>query len=170
MPWPPVLRSPFGTLDIIFYVRGGNFMFCSPLPDQVTALCHRGVGPLLAPVVIEHARTGQTSFPRLRIRRLGVRVPPSAPSSTALSPIGTGALAKGFANNGALNRRDQAPKDVGRLSDLIPDHVRADPQRYRGVSMPQGSRRRATTPDFRACRTSPPGIPGTLRPVISGTP
>jgi hypothetical protein len=41
----------------------------------------------------------------LRIRRLGVRVPPSAPRSTALSPISSSPLANGFVNNRAITGR-----------------------------------------------------------------
>jgi hypothetical protein len=33
MPWPLVLRIPFSTLDIIFYVRGGKFMFLFATPS-----------------------------------------------------------------------------------------------------------------------------------------
>ena len=45
-------------------------------------------------------RTVRTLSIDLRIRRLGVRVPPSAPSSQALSPIGSGALANGLLTTG----------------------------------------------------------------------
>ena len=81
-----------------------------------------------------------TACPLLRIRRLGVRVPPSAPSSTAISPLGSSVLANGFANSRTLTGRDRAREDVRRRGDLIADHVRVDPQRHRWVSMSQAGR------------------------------
>jgi hypothetical protein len=75
-------------------------------------------------------RTRWTHCIDLRIRRLGVRVPPSAPRSTALSPISGAPFANGFANNGTITGRNRAGEDVRRLSDLIPDQVRVDPQGY----------------------------------------
>jgi hypothetical protein len=80
------------------------------------------------------ARTGQTSFPRLRIRRLGVRVPPSAPSSQALTRSGRGLFASGFANNGA-GFGDRAGEYVSSLGQLFANDVGIDPECDRRVSV-----------------------------------
>ena len=55
MPWPPVLPTPSSTLDIIFYVRGGKFHVSvrHSLTKSRRSATER-VGPLPAPVVIEH--------------------------------------------------------------------------------------------------------------------
>jgi len=56
-----------------------------------------------------------------------VRVPPSAPRSTALRPFGSGLLANGFANTALLTGRNRAREEVCGLSDLIADYVCLDP-------------------------------------------
>ena len=70
MPWPPVLRTPSSALDIIFYVRGGKFHVS--VRDSLTKSRRSAterVGPLPAPVVIEH------------------RLPDKSRCRTAFSPI-----------------------------------------------------------------------------------
>ena len=69
----------------------------------------------------------------------------SSPSERAsqvrrFRPRSSGPLANGFANSGRITGLDRAGEDVRRRGDLLPDHVRVDPQRHRRVSMSQASR------------------------------
>jgi hypothetical protein len=77
-----------------------------------------------------------TMCPLLRIRRLGVRVPPSAPRSEPLSASGRGSFANTLANGGTLGGgRYGAGEDVGGLGELVADDMGVHAQRDRGVRM-----------------------------------
>ncbi len=72
----------------------------------------------------------------LRIRRLGVRVPPSAPRSEPLSDSGRGSFANAVANSAVLaGGRYGSGEDVGGLGELVADDVGVYAQRDRGVGM-----------------------------------
>jgi hypothetical protein len=121
-----------------------------------------------APQVTDLSERSGRPRRNLRIRRLGVRVPPSAPSSAAIFPPDSSALANGFANSRVIPDRDRAREDVRRLSYLIRDNVRADPQRHRWISVTQAGRHHMNR-YARQQQGCPVDVPEIMKPGVTGT-
>ena len=99
-------------------------------------------------------RTGRTRSIDLRIRRLGVRVPPSAPRSKAPLSRGWGLLPTRLLTAALPGGRYRAGEDVCGFGELVADDVGVHAQCDRGVGVaePGGDHMHGDASQQQSCR------------------